>query len=135
MNPYFVGGAFIYQFVLLLVVLMAGDGQTEFRAGVYLLAVFCSLLLAASAVKSAVTKQRSGLLRWVAWPPEWDVVVAAWAVGKAFFLTILFFAVMTRGFPEWVTTVAVLTFADSHVLFTGRWLGAPEACRDCMEGE
>lgn len=134
MNPYFVGGAFIYQIALLIAVMTWGGGQTTFRAGVYLLAVGCSLLLAASAVKSAVTKQRSGLLRWVAWPPEWDVLVAAWALGKAIFLTILFFAVMTRGFPEFVTTASVIFFAESHVLFTGRWLGAPEECRDCVDG-
>lgn len=132
MNAYFVGGAFLYQLLLALSLVMAdadvagNNDQTVFRAGVYLLAVLCSLILAISAVKSAVTKRRTGLMRWATWPPEWDVAVAAWSVGKAIFLTTLFFAVMFDFVPEWAITASVVIFADTHVLFTGKWIALPE---------
>jgi hypothetical protein len=132
MNRYFLTGAIIYQACLVLF-LMIGDttlrGQDErqlLHTGVYTLGVFCSLLLAISAVKSAVTKQRSGLLRWAVWPPEWDATVAFWAAGKAFFFTILWLYALTFRPPVWLLTVSLIAFVNAHVIFTGKWLALPD---------
>lgn len=101
-----------------------GQGAVSIAlAAVFTLIVVYAWLLAISAAASVRSRRRRGLMRWSAWPPEWDGTVAAWAVAKALFFSTLWFLAAGWAPPLWVFLVVTVAYERAHALFTAQWLG------------